>query len=319
MPQYVLEFEKPIVELENKIKELKEVALFHGDEMTDDILKLEKKLESMKKKIYGNLTPWQRVLLARHPERPYTLDYIRMIFKDFVELHGDRAFGDDKAIVGGFGSIDDYKFMIIGEEKGRGTNEKIKRNFGMPHPEGYRKALRLMKMAEKFNLPIITFVDTPGAFPGIGAEERGQGEAIAVNLREMAVLRVPIIVVIIGEGASGGALAIAVGDKILMLENAWYSVISPEGCAAILFSDRQKADIMAEQLKLTADDLLKLKVIDEKIPEPLGGAHKNPEYTASKIKEAIIRNLQTLLDLPKDVLIEKRIEKYAQLGEFVEK
>ena len=319
MSKYVLDFEKPIIELEDKIKELKEVASFHGEEITEDIVKLEKKLESMKKKIYGNLTPWQRVLLARHPERPYTLDYIRMIFKDFIELHGDRYFGDDKAIVGGFAKLDDKKVMVIGEQKGRDTNEKIERNFGMPHPEGYRKALRLMKLAEKFSLPVITFVDTPGAYPGIGAEERGQGEAIAKNLREMAVLKVPIIVVIIGEGASGGALAIAVGDRILMLENAWYSVISPEGCAAILYGDRAKADIMAEQLRLTADDLLKLKVIDEKIPEPLGGAHKDPAWTAARIKESILKHLKDLENLPTDVLIDRRIEKYAKMGEFVEK
>lgn len=318
MQKYVLEFEKPVIELEKKIEEMKEISKFHGDSFVSEIAKMDKKLAEMKKKVYGDLTPWDRVQLARHPERPFSLDYIGLMCKDFIEMHGDRHFSDDKAIVGGPAEIDGKKVMIIGQQKGRSTKEKIERNFGMPHPEGYRKALRLMKLAEKFSLPVISFVDTPGAYPGIGAEERGQGEAIAVNLREMSVLKVPIIVVIIGEGASGGALGIGVGDRVLMLENAWYSVISPEGCAAILFGDRVKASAMAQSLKLDADSLLRLDVIDEKIAEPLGGANKNPPWQAEKIKLSILKHLKELHNYSIDELIEKRIEKFSNLGAFDE-
>ncbi len=308
MATYILEFEKPIVELEEKIDEMRALSTENDDTFKKEIDKMYSKLDGLKEKIYGNLTPWQRVQLSRHPERPYTLDYISHIFDDFVEIHGDRHFADDRSIVCGPATFNGVKVMVIGQEKGRGTKEKILRNFGSPNPEGYRKALRAMKMAEKFNLPIISFVDTMGAFPGLEAEERGQGEAIAVNLREMSVLTVPIIVTIIGEGASGGALGIGVGDRILMLENAWYSVISPEGCAAILFGDNAKAPDTAESLKLDADSLLELGVIDEKIKEPIGGANKDHKWQAAKVKEHIKDNLEKLMTLDSDTLVEKRIE-----------
>jgi len=271
-----MEFEKPVIELEKKLQELLELS---GDsvDLKGEVAKLEKKVEKMRGEIFANLSRWQTAQIARHINRPFTMDYLNLIFTEFVELHGDRNFGDDHAIVGGLARIDDEPVMVIGHQKGRDTKEKVYRNFGMPNPEGYRKALRLMEMAERFRLPIITFVDTPGAFPGIGAEERGQAEAIARNLREMARLTVPIIVVITGEGGSGGALAIAVGDRILMLENSIYAVISPEGCAAILWSDGTKGEQAAEALKLTAKDLKQLEVIDEIIKEPLGGAHRDYE------------------------------------------
>ncbi|MBA7475942.1 Acetyl-coenzyme A carboxylase carboxyl transferase subunit alpha [subsurface metagenome] len=308
-----LDFERPIVELKKKIEELKGLK---GVE--DEIERLETQVEKLEKKIYSNLNRWQRVQLARHPRRPYSLDILNLITDDFIELHGDRCFGDDQAIIAGITKLDKYNVAIVAHQKGRDTKAKIKRNFGMPHPEGYRKALRIMKMAAKFNIPIITLVDTPGAYPGIGAEERGQSEAIATNLYKCATLPVPIIVTIIGEGGSGGALAIAVGDRILMLENAIYSVISPEGCASILWRDSSKNKEAAEALKLTAQDLSNFKIIDEIVPEPIGGAHMDFEHTAKNIKKAILRNLEELLKIPVDVLIPLRIKKFRNMGVYKE-
>jgi acetyl-CoA carboxylase carboxyl transferase subunit alpha len=308
-----LDFEKPVIELEKKIEELKKLS---GVE--DEIERLQQQAERLKKKIYSNLSRWQRVQIARHPRRPYALDVISVITADFVELHGDRRFSDDPAIVAGLGKIDAYSFAIVAQQKGRDTKEKVRRNFGMPHPEGYRKALRIMKMAEKFNIPILSFVDTPGAYPGVGAEERGQFEAIARNLFECALLKVPIIVIILGEGGSGGALAIAQGDRILMMENAIYSVISPEGCASILWRDSSKNKEAAEALKFTAQDLLQFKIIDEIIPEPLGGAHTNYQKTTETIKSAVLRNLEELFKIPVVELIERRIEKYRKMGVYKE-
>jgi acetyl-CoA carboxylase carboxyl transferase subunit alpha len=313
-----LDFERPIVELERKIRDMRDFATEERVDFTEEIGVLEKKLKRLQNEIYSNLTPWQRVQLARHPLRPHSLDYINLLSRDFLELHGDRNFKDDKAVVGGFARIDEKLVMIIGQQKGRDTKQKLLRNFGMMHPEGYRKALRLMKLSAKFGKPIIILVDTPGAYPGIGAEERGQAEAIARNLREMSSLPVPIIINIIGEGASGGALGIGVGDKILMLENAWYSVISPEGCAAILWRDSAKAPLAAEALKLTAMDLLKLKVIDKIIPEPLGGAHRNYSEMATILKDEILLALSELEVLTPDELIEKRLEKFRKMGEYLE-
>ena len=312
-----LDFERPIVELERKIRDMRDFATEERVDFTEEIEVLEKKLKRLQNEIYSNLTPWQRVQLARHPLRPHSLDYITLMSRDFLELHGDRNFKDDKAVVGGFARIDEKPVMIIGQQKGRDTKQKLLRNFGMMHPEGYRKALRLMKLSAKFGKPIIILVDTPGAYPGIGAEERGQAEAIARNLREMSSLPVPIIINIIGEGASGGALGIGVGDKILMLENAWYSVISPEGCAAILWRDSAKAPLAAEALKLTAMDLLKLRVIDKIIPEPLGGAHRNYSEMATILKDEILLALSELEVLTQDELIEKRLEKFRKMGEYL--
>ena len=309
-----LDFEKPIIELERKIEELKKFSETKNIDLSIEIKRLEEKLEKIRHNIFENLTPWQRVQIARHPKRPYTLDYINMMMSDFIEFHGDRLFGDDKAIVAGFAKLDKQKVCVIGHQKGRDTKENIYRNFGCAHPEGYRKALRLMKMAEKFKIPVIVFIDTPGAYPGIGAEERGQAHSIAYNLREMVSLKTPIIVVVIGEGGSGGALGIGIGDRILMLENAYYSVISPEGCAAILWRDRTKASEAAEALKLTAKDLLSLGIIDEVLAEPLGGAHRDPQKTAETIKEALKRNLKELTNLSLDELIHKRYEKYRKIG-----
>ncbi|MEO0094650.1 MAG: acetyl-CoA carboxylase carboxyltransferase subunit alpha [candidate division WOR-3 bacterium] len=308
-----LDFEKPVIELEKKIEELKKLS---GVE--DEIERLQQQAERLKRKIYSNLTRWQRVQLARHPRRPYAVDIINLITSDFIELHGDRRFSDDPAIVAGLAKLDNYSIAIVAQQKGRDTKEKIKRNFGMPHPEGYRKALRVMKMAEKFNMPVLSIVDTPGAYPGVGAEERGQFEAIAYNLFVCALLKVPIIVVILGEGGSGGALAIAQGDRVLMLENAIYSVISPEGCASILWRDASRNKDAAEALKLTAQDLMQFKIIDEIIPEPLGGAHMNYQKTAENIKSAVVRNLKELISIKVDELIEKRIEKYRNMGVYKE-
>jgi acetyl-CoA carboxylase carboxyl transferase subunit alpha len=307
MKEY-LDFEKPILKLTEKIEEAKRL----GNE--DKVKKLEIALLKTKKKIFEKLTPWQRVLLARHPQRPYSLDYIDRITEDFIELHGDRRYGDDPAIVAGLGKIEEINCVIIGQQKGREIKEKLRRNFGMPHPEGYRKTLRVMKLAEKFNLPIISFVDTPGAFPGIGAEERGQAWAIAENIKEMALLSVPIVVVIIGEGGSGGALAIAVGNRVLMMENAIYSVISPEGCASILWRDGSKAEKAAEMLRLTAYELLQFGIIDEIVSEPLGGAHQDWEEAAKILKEAILRNLKELLKKDKETILKERIEKFRKMG-----
>ncbi|MEW6413134.1 MAG: acetyl-CoA carboxylase carboxyltransferase subunit alpha [Candidatus Zixiibacteriota bacterium] len=313
-----LDFERPIVELEKKISDMKDFSVGEDIELSGEITSMERKLAKLRQEIYSGLTRWQKVQLSRHPKRPYTLDYIRMISRDFIELHGDRYYADDKAMVGGFAYIDDQPVMFVGQQKGRDTKEKLYRNFGMAHPEGYRKALRLFKLAEKFNVPIIVLVDTPGAFPGIGAEERGQAEAIARNIREMSRLTVPIVIVIIGEGASGGALGIGVGDRVLMMEYAWYSVISPEGCAAILWRDRAKAQEAAEALKVTSDDLVDLGIIDEVISEPASGAHNNPKEAAATVKERILVNLRELMAKTTEDLLSERIAKYRRMGEFTE-
>ncbi|MDP6685485.1 MAG: acetyl-CoA carboxylase carboxyltransferase subunit alpha, partial [Candidatus Omnitrophota bacterium] len=275
-----LDFEKPILELEMKIKELKALAADGSIDLSGEIKTLESRLGKVKKEVFESLTPWQKIQLARHPQRPYTIDYIHMIMADFIELCGDRMFYNDLALVGGFAKIDGEKILILGHQKGKDTKENLMRNFGSAHPEGYRKAMRLMQLAEKFNVPVVTFVDTPGAYPGIGAEERGQANSIAHNLREMIGLKVPIVVIVIGEGGSGGALGIGIGDRVYVMENAYYSVISPEGCAAILWKDRLKAPEAAKVLKLTAKDLIKSGIIDGEIPEPLGGAHRDPEKAA---------------------------------------
>jgi acetyl-CoA carboxylase carboxyl transferase subunit alpha len=309
-----LDFEKPIVELEKKIQELKNFISDKNIDLSSELRRLEDKLQHLKKDTYTNLTAWQRVQLARHPNRPYTLDYIQMLLSDFIELHGDRVFSDDKAIVCGLAKLDNQKLVIIGHQKGRDTKENLKRNFGCAHPEGYRKALRVMQLAEEFNLPILIFIDTPGAYPGIGAEERGQSLAIALNLREMIRMAVPIIAIVIGEGGSGGALGIGIADRVLVLENAYYSVISPEGCAAILWKDGAKAPEAAEVLKLTAGDLLKLGIIDEVVPEPLGGAHRDPQKTARELKETIQRNLKVLDALNKEELLKLRYKKFRGIG-----
>jgi acetyl-CoA carboxylase carboxyl transferase subunit alpha len=312
--KFALDFEKPVFELEKKIAEMKEYAASTGVDLGDDIKRLETKAKQLREEIYSQLSRWQHVQLARHPQRPYTLDYIGHICSYFEELHGDRLFADDKAIVAGIGMIEQYSCIIVGHQKGRDTKSNLYRNFGMPNPEGYRKARRLMQLAARFQKPIISFVDTPGAFCGIGAEERGQAEAIARNLFEMSKYPVPIIIVIIGEGASGGALGIGVGDRILMLENSWYSVISPEGCAAILWRDRVNAPLAAEAMKVTADDLLSLDVIDKIIKEPNGGAHRNPEQTAINVKNEILDALDELSQIPKDELISARIDKFSKMG-----
>ena len=316
MANVALEFEKPIVELEKKIEEMKEYE--ENLDIKEEISKLEEKVLLLKKSVFKNLTRWQKVQLARHSERPYTLDYIYLMTDDFVELHGDRLYGDDKAIVGGFAKIDGQKVMIIGHQKGRDTKSNVKRNFGMANPEGYRKALRLMKMAEKFNTPVVTLIDTPGAYPGLEAEQHGQAEAIAKNLLEMSRLKVPIIVVIIGEGASGGALGIGVGDRILMLENTWYSVISPESCSSILWRTWEYKEQAAEALQLTAEDLLEQKIIDRIIPEPLGGAHKDHKLMALTLKEALIEELENQLKVKPDKFLNNRIEKFGKMGVFVD-
>lgn len=312
------DFEKPIIELEKKIDELRHITHGHKLEFKDDIKSLEEKLERLKHQIFESLTPWQRVQIARHPKRPYTLDYVNMIMTDYLEIHGDRLFADDKALVTGFAKIGTQNILVVGHQKGRDTKENLMRNFGSAHPEGYRKAIRAMKLAEKFGTPIVAFVDTPGAYPGIGAEERGQAAAIAYNLAEMAQLRVPVIVIVIGEGGSGGALGIGVGDRVLVLENAYYSVISPEGCAAILWKDRAKAPDAASVLKLTGPDLLELGVIDEVIKEPLGGAHRGPVETAKNVKEAILKNLKELNEFTPDALVKERYKKFRKMGVFEE-
>jgi len=311
-----LDFEKPILELEKKISELKNLASDGSVDFSSEINKLERKLKEVKKEVFNKLTPWQKVLVARHPLRPYTLDYINLIASDFIELHGDRFFGDDRAIIGGPAAIDNRKVMILGHQKGRDTREKLNRNFGCAHPEGYRKAMRLMKLAEKFNLPIVSFIDTPGAYPGIGAEERGQAEAIAHNLREMIGLAVPIIVIVIGEGGSGGALGIGVGDRVCILENAYYSVISPEGCAAILWKDRAKSPDAAKALKLTAQDLLRLGIVDEIISEPLKKTHQNHKDMAERVNGIIIKYLKELSQLSKQGLLRERYARFRKMGVF---
>jgi len=311
-----LDFEKSIVELEKKIHELKSFGADKNIDLGSEVKTLEEKLERLKKETYTGLSPWQRVQIARHPKRPYTLDYISMIMTDFIELHGDRLFGDDHALICGLAKIDKQKVMVIGHQKGRDTKENIRRHFGCAHPEGYRKALRVMELADEFDLPIVVFIDTPGAYPGIGAEERGQAQAIALNLREMMNISTPIVATVIGEGGSGGALGIGVADRVFVLENAYYSVISPEGCSAILWKDGSKAPNAAEVLKLTGPDLLKMEIIDGVIPEPLGGAHRDPEKIARDLKESILKNLKELKQKEKDQLLKERYEKFRKIGAF---
>ena len=310
----LLDFEKPIAELEAKLVDMNQLATDSDKEVQAAVKALERKIHDLKKETFENLTGWQRVQLSRHPDRPYTLDYIYEITSDFIEIHGDRTVGDDKAMIGGFGSIDGKTFMLIGQQKGRNTKQRQLRNFGMANPEGYRKSLRLMKMAEKFNKPIVTFIDTPGAFPGLEAEERGQGEAIARNLKDMFMLKVPVICIVIGEGASGGALGIAIGDKVLMLENTWYSVISPESCSSILWRSWDYKEQAAEVLKLTAKDMLAHKLIDGVIKEPLGGAHVDVKWMAGEIKKAILEHTQELLKLSPDERTQLRIDKFSAMG-----
>lgn len=313
-----LDFEAPIIELEKKIAELESFSSLAEVDLSEEIKKLRTRADKLKKDIYKNLTPWQRVLLARHPKRPLVTDFIRIIFTDFCELHGDRAFRDDRALISGLGRIEDQKVMIIATRRGKDTRERVMCNFGSPHPEGYRKAMLKMQLAEKFHIPIVTFINTPGAYPGIGAEERGQALAIARNLFEMSLLRTPIICIVIGEGGSGGALAIGVGDKLLILENAYFSVISPEGCAAILWRDGSRAPEAAKALKLTAQDLSKLDIVDEIVPEPAGGAHRDYKTTAETLKQTILRYLAELKTIPLDTLIQQRYEKYRRIGQFLE-
>lgn len=312
----VLEFEKPIVELESRIEELKNFSSEQELDLSEELSTLTNKLDTLKKDIYGSLSAWQRVQIARHPERLYTNDYIEMIMDDFVELHGDRLFADDKAIVGGFAKIDNHKVLVIGHQKGRDLKENIERNFGSANPEGYRKAMRLMRMAERFKLPVVILIDTAGAYPGIGGEERGQAQAIAENIRDMFALKVPVICCVIGEGGSGGALGIGVGDAVMMLENSYYSVISPEGCAAILWKDSTRAKDAAEALKLTSNDLTKFGIVDQVIAEPLGGVHKDKATAAKNVKKAIIENIKKFQDMPVEDMLEERYEKFRKIGQF---
>ena len=319
--KHYLDFEKPIVELQRKLDELKKHPETHslGVSFEEEIKLIEKKIEETRKQIFTNLTAWQRVQLARHTKRPYTLDYLQKTFAGFSELHGDRLFSDDRAVVGGFARLEKRKVMVIGTQKGRETKENILRNFGSAHPEGYRKALRLMRVADKFGLPIVTLIDTAGAYPGIGAEERHIAEAIAVNLREMMLLEVPVIAVVIGEGGSGGALGIGVANRVLILENAYYSVISPEGCAAILWKDRAAAAKAAESLKITARDLLELGLVDEIIPEPLGGAHNDPDKTAQTLKAHLLNHLEQLEKMSPSDRMRQRYAKFRSYGHYLEK
>ncbi|MFI5251798.1 MAG: acetyl-CoA carboxylase carboxyltransferase subunit alpha [Bacteroidota bacterium] len=316
MAKSILEFEKPVIELEQKIDEMRKYS--ESLDIADEVRKLESQVEQLRLSIYSKLTRWQKVQLARHPDRPYTLDYIELMTTDFIELHGDRSFRDDKAIVGGFARLDNEPVMIIGQQKGRDTKSNLYRNFGMATPEGYRKALRLMKLSVKFNKPIITLIDTPGAYPGLESEERGVAEAISRNLFEMSRLPVPIIVAIIGEGASGGALGIGIGDRVLMMENTWYSVISPESCSSILWRSWDYKEQAAEALKLTAPDLLAQGIIDRIIPEPLGGAHRNPGQAAQILKETLLDELKKLNKIKPDKLIDKRVEKFSKMGDWEE-
>jgi acetyl-CoA carboxylase carboxyl transferase subunit alpha len=315
---YALEFEKPLLELERQLDDLKRLGSEQQIDVTDETIALQTRLDALRREIYAGLTPMQRVLVARHPRRPYTLDYLSTIFTDFIELHGDRLYRDDLAIVGGWARLAGVSVMIIGHQKGRDTKENLKRNFGMAHPEGYRKALRLMKLAARFSAPVITLIDTPGAYPGLGAEERGQSEALARNILEMAALPTPCVAAVIGEGGSGGALALGVADRVLMFENSVYSVISPEGCAAILWKDATQRERAAEALKLTATDLLRLKLIDEIIPEPLGGAHSDPDTTGESLRSALIRHVTELRKIRPEKLVRRRAEKYAAMGAFTE-
>ena len=314
--KYILEFEQPLKDIEDRIESLKLSSVNTGVDVSSTLQKMEYELSEKRKEIYESLSRWERVQLARHPKRPYSLDYISKISSYWFELHGDRNFSDDPAIIAGIAIIDTIKLVIIAQEKGRGTKEKVFRNFGMPRPEGYRKAMRIMKLAEKFNFPIVTLLDTPGAYPGIGAEERGQGQAIAQNLLEMSQLKVPIISIVIGEGASGGALGIGLADKIICLENTWYSVISPEGCASILFRDAGRAKEAADAMQVTSYDLYKMGIADEIIKEPKGSAHIDPIGAAEALKETIIRNYTELKKFTSDELIDRRIEKYNKIGEY---
>jgi len=312
------EFEKPIIELERQIAHLKRLAVDRKLDVQEEIEPLEAKLSELRRDIYRRLSPMERVQVARHPGRPYAMDYITSLFTDFVELKGDRLYRDDPAIVGGWARLRDRPVMVIGQQKGRDTKDNLKRNFGMPHPEGYRKALRLMLMAERFGAPIITLIDTPGAYPGLGAEERGQAEAIARNLEEMAALRTPIVAVIIGEGGSGGALALGLADRVYMFEHAIYSVISPEGCAAILWKDAAQKERAAESLKLTSQDLLRLGLIDEIVPEPAGGAHADPHQATTNLEKALVKSIADLAKIDPDKLRDLRVEKYLKMGKFEE-
>jgi acetyl-CoA carboxylase carboxyl transferase subunit alpha len=317
-----LDFEKPVIELEKRIDQMREFATDENVELTKEIHLLEHKLKRLRQDTFSKLTRWQRIQLARHPMRPYAEEYIELMTTDYIALYGDRSYADDRALIGGFAKIDDLAVLILGQQKGRTTKQKLVHNFGMCHPEGYRKALRLMEIAGRFGRPIIILIDTPGAFPGIGAEERGQAEAIARNIRDMAALEVPILAVIIGEGASGGALGIGIGDRVLMLENSWYSVISPEGCAAILWKDHpnpvQKAPEAAEALQPTAQDLKDFGIIEEILPEPIGGAHRDPEEQSRIIKQAVLSHLRELMSLSGEELRRRRHEKYRRIGKFVE-
>ncbi len=313
-----LDFEKPILELESKINDLRQMGSKRVT-LEPDIKRLEAKLEKLKQDVYTNLSPWQRIQIARHPRRPYTLDYIKFMTDEILELHGDRLFADDFSIIGGFAKIEGTKVMIIGHQKGRDTKENLQRNFGCAHPEGYRKAMRLMRLAAKFHVPVVCLIDTPGAYPGIGAEERGQAQAIAENLRDMSTLAIPIIATIIGEGGSGGALGIGVADRVLILEHAYYSVISPEGCASILWRSSLKASEAAKALKLHGEDLIKFGVVDEIVAEPLGGAHRNPEEIAASLKSALLKNLKKLTSLSSEDLLEARYKKFRNIGQFIEK
>ncbi len=318
MATYTLEFEKPILELETKIQELKQFAQVEKVDFSAEITRLERKITRLQEEIFASLTPWQRTQIARHPNRPYAMDYIRLMLTEFMELHGDRAFSDDKAMVAGFARLDGMGVVVIGQQKGRDTKEKLARNFAMANPEGYRKALRLMKLAEKFGKPVLTLVDTPGAYPGIGAEERGQAEAIARNLREMSELRVPVVVVVTGEGGSGGALGIAVGDVVYMLEYAIYSVISPEGCASILWRDPAKAPEAAAAMGITAQTLKRLNLIDEIVPEPVGGAHRNHQEMATTLKGFLVKTFERLNRMSVEELVEQRYQKFRRMGVFEE-
>jgi len=309
-----LEFERPIAELEAKIEELRLVGSDSVINIQEEISRLEVKSQELTESIFRSLSDWQIVQLARHPQRPYTLDYLSRVFSDFDELHGDRAFSDDNALIGGLARLDNQPVMVIGQQKGRDTKEKLFRNFGMMHPEGYRKALRLAKLAEKFSVPIITFIDTPGAYPGVGAEARGQSEAIARNLLEFSALKVPVLCVVIGEGCSGGALGIGVGDRVLMLQYGYYATISPEGCATILWKSASKAEEAAEVMGITAERLLKLGIIDEIVPEPLGGAHRNLDIMAETLKRALIQNLNTYRNYPLETLLSKRYQRWMSMG-----
>jgi len=318
MNKQTLDFEKPLVELEQKIEELKKQSEDRKIDLGGEIRGMQEKLESLRSQIYGNLTAWQRVQISRHISRPFFLDYVQMLSTDFIELKGDRLFGDDASMPGGLASIDGIRCVVIGQQKGRNMKENLLRNFGSPHPEGYRKALRLMRLAEKFGLPVVALIDTPGAYPGVGAEERHIAEAIAVNIRDMMTLRTPVVSVVIGEGGSGGALGIGVADRVLILENAYYSVISPEGCAAILWKHRKHAPEAAEALKLSSPDLLEMGLVDGVIPEPAGGAHCNPEKAAENLKSAISKELQVLIKTPIDKLLRARYEKFRKMGVFEE-